>query len=69
MFPRKYFTVEDFKQSYSYMQELRQRIPNVNVSFYVDSKIIEAVHRALDIPLVRANPARGAAADEVDEVM
>ena len=40
-------------QAYSLMQELRQRVPSVNMSFYVNIRTIEVIHKALDIPLER----------------
>ena len=38
-------------QAYSLMEEMRKRMPSVNMAFYVDMKTIEAVHQALGIPL------------------
>lgn len=35
------------------MEEMRVKIPTVNMAFYVNMRTIEAVHRALDIPLGR----------------
>lgn len=35
------------------MEEMRQRIPGVNMAFYLDMATIEAVHKALAIPLGR----------------
>ena len=35
------------------MQEMRQRIPTVNMAYYVDIKTIEAIHSAMGIPLGR----------------
>ena len=35
------------------MEEMRQRIPNVNMVYYVDVRTLEAVHSALGIPLGR----------------
>ena len=35
------------------MQEMRQRIPTVNIAYYVDIKTIEAIHSGLGIPLGR----------------
>ena len=35
------------------MKELRQRIPSVNMAYYVSLKTIETIHKALDIPLGR----------------
>ncbi len=36
------------------MQELRQRVQGVNLTFYVNTRTIEVIHKALDIPLDRA---------------
>ena len=41
------------------MDELRQRIPTVNMAYYVDIRTIEAVHSALGIPLGRGVGAEG----------
>ena len=41
------------------MEEMRNRIPKVNMGFYVNNKTIEAVHRALDIPLNKAGLSNG----------
>ncbi len=35
------------------MQEMRQRIPTVNMAYYIDIRTIEAVHSTLGIPLGR----------------
>ena len=35
------------------MDEMRQSIPGVNMAFYLDRTTIEAVHKALAIPLGR----------------
>lgn len=35
------------------MQEMRQRIPTVNMTYYVDIKTIESIHSILGIPLGR----------------
>ena len=35
------------------MKELRQRIPSVNMAYYVSMKTIEGVHKALELPLGR----------------
>lgn len=37
------------------MEEMRKRIPCVNLTYYVSQRTIEAVHRGLGIPLSR-NP-------------
>ena len=40
-------------QAYGLMEELRQRVPTVNMSFYVEIQTIEAIHNSLGIPLGR----------------
>ncbi len=50
--PRRRLAARDEHQkAYKYIQELRQRVPNANVSFFVNIKVLETVHRALGIPL------------------
>ena len=43
------------------MEDMRSRIPTVNMAYYVNMRTIEAVHRALDIPLGRGIGAETAA--------
>ena len=45
----------DFFQAYSLMQELRQRVPGLNMSFYVNKRTIEVICKALDIPTEHAD--------------
>ena len=33
------------------MEELKSRLPRVNLAYYVNMKTIEQIHRALDIPM------------------
>eukprot|EP00794_Sanderia_malayensis_P006805 gene6805-7574_t len=56
-----YAKVQDFNQSYALMKELRQRIPSVNMAYYVSMRTIENIHNALDMPL-----GRGLGADSQD---
>lgn len=35
------------------MGELHDRLPTINLAFYVDAKTIETIHKALGIPLGR----------------
>jgi len=35
------------------MEEMKNKIPSLNMAYYVNMRTIEAVHRALDIPLSR----------------
>ncbi|XP_019615052.1 PREDICTED: intraflagellar transport protein 140 homolog [Branchiostoma belcheri] len=48
-----YARQENYPKAYQLMEEMRQRIPTVNMAYYVNMRTIEAVHRALDIPLGR----------------
>ncbi|CAM2099468.1 unnamed protein product [Caretta caretta] len=50
-----YLQVEDFQMAYRYLEEMRKRIPCVNLTYYVNERTIEAVHRGLGIPWNR-NP-------------
>ncbi|XP_059572178.1 intraflagellar transport protein 140 homolog isoform X3 [Alligator mississippiensis] len=50
-----YLQVEEFQMAYRYLEEMRKRIPCVNLTYYVSQRTIEAVHRGLGIPLSR-NP-------------
>ncbi len=38
-------------QAYSSLEELRSRLKGGNPAYYVNTRTIEAIHRALDIPL------------------
>lgn len=49
------------------MQEMRQRIPTVNMAYYVDIKTIEAIHSAMGIPLGRGIGADAAGRGEEEE--
>lgn len=42
-----------FLQAFALMQDMRQRIANVNMAFYVNMATIENIHRSLGIPLGR----------------
>ncbi|NXG36120.1 IF140 protein, partial [Dromaius novaehollandiae] len=48
-----YLQVEEFHMAYRYLEELRKRIPGVNLTYYVTRQTIEAVHRGVGIPLSR----------------
>ncbi|EDQ92235.1 uncharacterized protein MONBRDRAFT_17802 [Monosiga brevicollis MX1] len=58
---------EDYSKAYKLMQELRGRLPRVNLTYYVNLSVIETVHRALDIPLGQGTGPSGADEDEVGE--
>jgi hypothetical protein len=38
-------------QAYNCLEDLRSRVPKVNPSVYIEPRIIEAVHRAVNVPL------------------
>ncbi|OWF41021.1 intraflagellar transport protein 140 homolog [Mizuhopecten yessoensis] len=44
---------ERWKAAYAAMEEMKSRIPALNMAYYVNMRTIESVHRALDIPLSR----------------
>eukprot|EP00051_Salpingoeca_urceolata_P027733 m.483017 g.483017 ORF g.483017 m.483017 type:complete len:1380 (-) comp22745_c0_seq1:34-4173(-) len=61
-------STDDFQRAYELMQEMRNKIPNVNMAYYVNMRTIEAVHRALDIPLGRGHGAEDdESGEEIDE--
>ena len=41
-------------QAFSLMQELRQNVASVNMSFYVNTRTIEVIYKALDVPVDRS---------------
>jgi intraflagellar transport protein 140 len=59
-----YAKEENYRQSYTLMEELRRRVPNVNMAYFVNMRVIEVVHRALDIPLGRGMGAEKSQEDE-----
>lgn len=45
-------------QAYRYLEEMRQRLPSANVSYYVSQHTVDAVHQGLGLPLTCAAPKR-----------
>ncbi|XP_075035600.1 intraflagellar transport protein 140 homolog [Mixophyes fleayi] len=41
----------DFQKAYRFLEEMRSKMPSVNLSYYVSQSTVEAVYRALSIPL------------------
>lgn len=39
-----------FFQAWNCMEEMRNRIPKLTMSYYINMKTLEAIHRAMDIP-------------------
>ncbi|XP_008068496.1 intraflagellar transport protein 140 homolog [Carlito syrichta] len=50
--------MEDFQTAYRHLEEMRRRLPSVNLSYYVSQQAVEAVHQGLGLPLMRATPER-----------
>ncbi|XP_075422551.1 intraflagellar transport protein 140 homolog isoform X2 [Ascaphus truei] len=48
-----YTQQEDFQKAYRCLEEMRAKMPSVNLTYYVSQSTVEAVHRALSIPLSR----------------
>ncbi|XP_076809284.1 intraflagellar transport protein 140 homolog [Clavelina lepadiformis] len=48
-----YASQENYDKAYHYMQEFRNRMPSVTLSYYVNVATIEAIHRAVGAPLGR----------------
>ena len=38
-------------QAYNCLEELRTRMPRSNIAYYINSQLIEQVHRAVEVPL------------------
>lgn len=51
-------------QAFALMKEMRQRIPNVNLTYYMDIRVIENVHTAMGVPLGRGVGGGEAGRDE-----
>nr|XP_060642370.1 intraflagellar transport protein 140 homolog isoform X3 [Anolis sagrei ordinatus] len=47
---------QEFQTAYRYLEEMRKKIPCVNLGYYVSQQTMEAVHRGLGLPPSR-NPA------------
>ncbi|KAL7979155.1 hypothetical protein Chor_015179 [Crotalus horridus] len=45
--------MQEFQTAYRYLEEMRKKIPCVNLNYYVTQQTVEAVHRGLGIPLSR----------------
>ena len=49
------------------MEEMRRRVPNVNMAYYVNMKTIETTHKAVGAPLGRGMGAEREIRGELDE--
>uniref|UniRef100_A0A8C6CIM6 Intraflagellar transport 140 n=1 Tax=Moschus moschiferus TaxID=68415 RepID=A0A8C6CIM6_MOSMO len=48
----------DLQTAYKYLEEMRQRLPFADTSYYVSQHAVDAVHQGLGLPLTRAAPRR-----------
>lgn len=49
------------------MEEMKSRIPNVNLAYYINMSTIEAVSEALDLPIIRSNRGNNAKTEETNK--
>ncbi len=49
------------------MEEMRARIPTVNMAYYINMRTIETIHQALDIPLGRGMGAEERGGGDIDD--
>uniref|UniRef100_A0A8C5R4T8 Intraflagellar transport 140 n=1 Tax=Leptobrachium leishanense TaxID=445787 RepID=A0A8C5R4T8_9ANUR len=45
----------DFQKAYRSLEEMRSKVPSVNLTYYVSQSTVETIHRALTIPLAKQN--------------
>ncbi|KAM7433446.1 hypothetical protein ABFA07_016329 [Porites harrisoni] len=62
-----YARQQNYSKAYSIMEEMRRRVPNVNMAYYVNMKTIEATHKAVGVPLGRGMGAEREIRGELDE--
>ncbi|XP_043825687.1 intraflagellar transport protein 140 homolog [Dromiciops gliroides] len=53
-----YLQMEEYQMAYKYLEEIRKRLPSANLTYYVNQRTMDAVHRGLGIPLSRIMPER-----------
>ncbi|XP_058567113.1 intraflagellar transport protein 140 homolog [Neofelis nebulosa] len=53
-----YLQTEEFQAAYRYLEEMRKKVPSANVSYYVSQQTVDAVHRGLGLPVMRAMSGR-----------
>ena len=49
------------------MEEMRSRLPKVNMTYYVNDKTVRAIHHALDLPLKDATVTTNGHGESADE--
>ncbi|XP_043416969.1 intraflagellar transport protein 140 homolog [Prionailurus bengalensis] len=53
-----YLQTEEFQAAYRYLEEMRKKVPSTNMSYYVSQQTVDAVHRGLGLPVMRAMSGR-----------
>ncbi|XP_046953797.1 intraflagellar transport protein 140 homolog [Lynx rufus] len=53
-----YLRTEEFQAAYRYLEEMRKKVPSANMSYYVSQQTVDAVHRGLGLPVMRAMSGR-----------
>ncbi|XP_042828372.1 intraflagellar transport protein 140 homolog isoform X1 [Panthera tigris] len=53
-----YLQTEEFQAAYRYLEEMRKKVPSANMSYYVSQQTVDAVHRGLGLPVMRAMSGR-----------
>ncbi|XP_025772526.1 intraflagellar transport protein 140 homolog [Puma concolor] len=53
-----YLQTEEFQAAYRYLEEMRKKVPSANMSYYVSQQTVDAVHRGLGLPVMRATSGR-----------
>ncbi|XP_065898421.1 intraflagellar transport protein 140 homolog isoform X2 [Dysidea avara] len=57
----------NYQKAYSLMEEMRERIPSVNMAFYIDIQTIETVHATLGVPMKHGLGAETSQRDQEQE--
>ncbi|PIO37426.1 hypothetical protein AB205_0221420 [Aquarana catesbeiana] len=57
----------DFQKAYRCLEEMRSKMPSVNLTFYVSQSTVEAVYRALSIPLTHKPASEHVRHNSVDD--
>lgn len=48
---KKNISFSSVQQAHAAIEEMKSRIPNMSIGYYVNMRTVEAVYRALDIPM------------------
>merc|ERR1712136_532953 len=49
----------NYEKSYHYMQELRSRMPTINMSYFINMQTLEAIHQAVGVPITNNRVTNG----------